>query len=79
MDPFTIFVDGVINMAASHRSCGLKFGKPDASRPFNNKGVLNKPLRICHLVKFCQKKHIDPQHYYNQPFFLWLYIAKKLY
>jgi hypothetical protein len=35
MDPFTIFVDGIIDMAASLRSCGLKFSETDASRPFN--------------------------------------------
>jgi hypothetical protein len=35
MDPLAIFVDGVIDMATSPRSCGLKFSGLGASKPFN--------------------------------------------
>jgi hypothetical protein len=76
MHPFTIFVDGIIDMAASPRSCGLKFSEPNASRPFNLTKVCqttfgNSPLgEISPLKKHQSTTLLEPT------FFCWLYIAK---
>jgi hypothetical protein len=35
INPSTISIDGVVDIATSLRSCGLEFGKLNASRPFN--------------------------------------------